>query len=467
MSTIFRRLSALSLPLVLLGAGLPACELGDGGIEDDGADGADDADSPGDKQDGLDGPDGSMDGADDDGTDDGDTDGDAPDDGDGDAPDDGDGDGPDGSPLDPDAALLIDASVPDASLPVDPPPVGPFDFLSEAGLYSDIENHVIAPGVLEFEPEFKLWSDGAEKRRWIRLPPGGQINTTNMGSWRFPVGTILYKEFSDPLTGKRLETRVIQRRASGPPYYASFIWNEDDTEAVFDSTPSNQDPVDIPDGCAECDSPPCDVFPTSCHVVPRQNQCNECHGGETHNVLGFSAVQLSHDGPGLTLTQLAEEGLLTVPPPPGVTFPVPGTAVERAAIGYLHANCAHCHAPNASQNVCFSLTNPGGAGGMQARVMPGDDEVEDTQIFRFAVDQPLRYWIGGIEGNHTDTTTGELITRRIEPGDAERSAVWYRMSVREFGQLLPFNDHQQMPTTGTNEVDEVGLGAVETWINSL
>ena len=41
------------------------------------------------------------------------------------------------------------------------------------------------------------------------------------------------------------------------------------------------------------------------------------------------------------------------------------------------------------------------------------------------------------------------------------------MSVREFGQLEPFNDHQQMPFGFTNEVDEDGLAAVELWINSL
>ena len=31
--------------------------------------------------------------------------------------------------------------------------------------------------------------------------------------------------------------------------------------AVFDSTPSNQDPVDIPDGCAECDSAAAGIRP--------------------------------------------------------------------------------------------------------------------------------------------------------------------------------------------------------------
>jgi hypothetical protein len=365
----------------------------------------------------------------------------------------------------PDALIVIDASPPDAGLP---PPEGPFTLLSESGLYADIASHTVVASALEFEPEFKLWSDAAAKRRWIRFPPGAQINSDNMARWSFPRGTIAWKEFSDPDTGKRLETRIIQRLSSGDFYFASFIWNEDDTEAVVDTTPSNAPPLDIPAGCSVCDSPPCLSYPSSCHVVPQASRCNECHGGENHKYLGFSAVQLSHDGPGLTLTELADRDLLTTPPPAGVTFPVPGTPIERAAIGYLHANCGHCHASSAGQNGCYSLTSdPPDGPGMQARVLPDDATVEDTQIWQSAVDQPLRYWLGEGQGNYTEQDLGELIDHRILSGNAARSAVWYRMSVREWGQLPPTDDHQQMPYFATNEVDEAGLAAVELWINSL
>jgi hypothetical protein len=168
-----------------------------------------------------------------------------------------------------------------------------------------------------------------------------------------------------------------------------------------------------------------------------------CHDTSRAPVLGFTAVQL------------------------GAARIAARTPTEAAALGYLHANCGHCHAPTVSHNNCHILTNPGGAGGMQARVLPSADTVEETQIYQSAVGRPLRYWVSPDEENHTESQLGELITQRIVPGDAESSAVWYRMSVREFGQVVPFNDHQQMPTVGTNEVDEVGLGAVEVWINSL
>jgi hypothetical protein len=430
--------------LVVAAMTLPACaaDTSGPGVDDDGAD-TDDGNA--DKGDDTDSP-----GGDDDGDapgDDGDGDGDATgDDGD------GDGDGDDASGVDA-TTPLVDAAPPDAG---PPPPEGPYQLLSESGLYSDIVNKVLRPDVTEFEPEFKLWSDGAAKRRWIYLPAGTQINTARMDRWVVLPGTTVWKEFSDPITGKRLETRIIQRLADGQFYFASFIWNEDDTEAVFDDTASNEPAVDIPAGCSTCADPPCETYPADCHVVPRSTECVQCHGGESSRLLGFSAVQLSHDGPGLTLSDLADLDLMSDPPPGGQTFAVPGTPIERNAIGYLHANCGHCHSPASGQNGCESLT------GFQARVLPDDvGSVETTSVYETGVGQPLVFWLGEVRGNFTD------ITDRIVPGDPQGSAVWYRMSVREFGQLEPLNDHQQMPFSFTNEVDEDGLAAVELWINSL
>ena len=53
-------------------------------------------------------------------------------------------------------------------------------------------------------PTEALWSDGAVKRRFIYLPPGTTIDTTNMDEWVFPVGTKFWKEFS--VDGRKLRT---------------------------------------------------------------------------------------------------------------------------------------------------------------------------------------------------------------------------------------------------------------------
>ena len=81
--------------------------------------------------------------------------------------------------------------------------------LSEMGLYADFASKTISSAVVEYEPAYKLWSDGDEKRRWVWLPPGTKIDTSDMDHWVFPVGTRFFKEFA--VGGKRIETRMIER----------------------------------------------------------------------------------------------------------------------------------------------------------------------------------------------------------------------------------------------------------------
>ncbi len=72
------------------------------------------------------------------------------------------------------------------------------------GLYADLKNKLIAPGIEGYAPAVSLWSDGAEKQRWISLPPGELIDNSDPNEWSFPVGTKVWKEFSK--AGQRVET---------------------------------------------------------------------------------------------------------------------------------------------------------------------------------------------------------------------------------------------------------------------
>src|SRR5688572_24193543 len=83
--------------------------------------------------------------------------------------------------------------------------------LSQTALYRDIADKEVSSSAQEFQPRYVLWSDGADKRRWIRLPAGKSIDTSDLDHWKFPVGTQFYKEFS--AGGKRLETRLIEKVA--------------------------------------------------------------------------------------------------------------------------------------------------------------------------------------------------------------------------------------------------------------
>src|SRR6187397_728352 len=52
----------------------------------------------------------------------------------------------------------------------------------------------VDPRNLPFVPQYPLWSDGATKRRWIRLPEGESIDASDPDAWQFPPGTRLWKE---------------------------------------------------------------------------------------------------------------------------------------------------------------------------------------------------------------------------------------------------------------------------------
>ncbi len=115
--------------------------------------------------------------------------------------------------------------------------------LFDTGLCVDRACTQISPDVRTYTPQFVLWADTASKRRWYQLPPGTQIDTTDMDHWEFPVGTKFWKEFTQPAsdgTGNevRVETRFITRIGSDDTqdswFYVPYQWNltNDDTTAV-------------------------------------------------------------------------------------------------------------------------------------------------------------------------------------------------------------------------------------------
>jgi mono/diheme cytochrome c family protein len=333
------------------------------------------------------------------------------------------------------AALLISAAAGCGSesnmMATDVPPPPPVAYprpvyatLAETGLFDDpVTQRVIADAIL-FEPSYRLWSDAAAKRRWMRLPPGTRIDTTDMDHWLFPIGTKFWKEFS--LDGVLLETRLVERYGDGPEdyWFGAFVWNPEQTEAVL-----------APDGQLDINGTP--------HDAPGQDKCGACHRGDLGRGLGFSALQLSRPagGPlaGPTLTELAARQLLSVPPAAEqAPYAVPGDATAVAALGYLHANCGHCHNENGTS---WPDTQ------MLLRLSVGEHDVATSGLYQSIVGKALQYWRGG------------AIKERVVAGYPESSAVVARMSAR--------GTDAQMPPLATEFVDPDGLAAVSAWIASL
>jgi len=289
------------------------------------------------------------------------------------------------------------------------------DRLSETGLYTNIATGELAPGVLAYTPQFPLWSDGAEKQRWILLPDGQQIDTGNMDEWLFPEGTKVWKQFS--VAGTRIETRLLQKRGPTDADWRSlaYVWGPDD-----------QDASAAPLGAI-------DSHRTD-HNVPAAGECFACHGGRRSFILGFSAVQLAPSAAAgeIDLDGLIQQGRLSSPP---ASVPVvPGNAVESAALGYLHANCSHCHNQTRPEHTgarCFDPNNDS-----DFTLAVGQlDAVASTPTYRTAV--------------------GDV----VKPGDADGSRLYELVSSRGL--------FKQMPPVATEQVDASAVANLRVWIDGL
>ncbi|WP_394826264.1 hypothetical protein [Pendulispora albinea] len=329
-----------------------------------------------------------------------------------------------GPPVSADAGPQADVvTLPDASPGPQP------QHLSEAGLYANLATKQTSPEALAYVPSYALWSDAADKKRWIVLPAGAKIDTSDMDHWQFPIGTKLFKEFARG--GRRLETRLIERIANTgkteTDYRAStFVWRDDDSDADL-----------VTEGATN-------VRGTD-HDVPTRVQCFTCHSGEPGKILGFSAVQLARTTAGtdpasaVTLKWLAEQGKLTHPPAPGADFSAPGDATTAGALGYLHANCGNCHNENGG---AWRYTK------MVLRLSGTERAPNKTELYKTTV------------GVAMDRRENSPYPNRIEAGHPDKSALLYRMSKRD-------GTPEAMPPLASKKTDATGTATVTSWIQGL
>lgn len=276
-----------------------------------------------------------------------------------------------------------------------------------------------------------LFSDYAEKFRFLYVPPGKVIAYTDEGVLDFPVGSALIKSFGYPADMRQpgrdvriLETRVLLRRTSG--WVAlPYVWNADQSEAVLKRGGTRLAVSWIgPKGESRAIS----------YAVPNQNQCKECHGLAGAVVpIGPKARNLDD---GARLQRLYRSGLLDrvpaeAPRLPRWDDPATGTLDQRAR-AYLDVNCAHCH------NRQGAASNSGLFLGFEEpdRVATGIDK-RPVAAGRGS---------GGLELD-------------IAPGHPERSILIYRMNTTEPGLA--------MPEVGRALVHDEAVALLGEWIAAM
>jgi uncharacterized repeat protein (TIGR03806 family) len=304
-------------------------------------------------------------------------------------------------------------------------PAGNFPMrLSDTGCVDPSDPKKVAEGVIPYDVNTELWSDGASKRRWMALPDGTQIDVLPDGDWGFPVGTVLIKEFS--WNGDPFETRLMVRHDDGEWAGYSYEWNASLTDA--DLVPS--------DGLVKQINGQLDW------MYPSRAQCMECHSSAAGRSLGPETAQLN--GPlsypsGIRSNQLetlehigmfsASLGAAPEDLPALTDVHDASATLSDRSRSYLHANCANCHRPNGP-----------GQGPMDFRFQTA---FEDTGTCNL------------------DPELGDLGVsgaKILTPGDSASSVVSLRM--HNLGD-------DRMPPLGTQVVDAEGAAAVDAWIDNL
>ena len=240
---------------------------------------------------------------------------------------------------------------------------------------------------------------------------------------------------SSPL-GRPIETRYIERLQDGTWRFAAYVWNETGTDATL-APGEGIAALAIPGATRER------------YSIPAQDDCRACHDGAAVPVLGFSALQLSPDrdplaphreaGAAIDLGTLAERGLIKNLAPTFISSPpviAARSPIERASLGYLHGNCAHCHNDSgAPAPVDMTLAQSVGFGAAGAE-----------RVLRTIVDAGSRF-----RGHSLGDDA-----RLIAPGRPGSSVLIARISSR--------NPNTQMPPLGTQMPDTEALALLERWI---
>jgi uncharacterized repeat protein (TIGR03806 family) len=305
--------------------------------------------------------------------------------------------------------------------------------LSGTGVFTTASSLTVKPGVVPFDVINPLWSDNADKRRWVALPGTAKIGFNATGEFTWPGGTVLVKHFEIAKSGggtRRLETRLLVLDAGGGNGYGvTYKWRADNSEADLVAS----------GGLDEVLS---DVAGAPTWRYPSRDQCLQCHTTAAGFVLGPKTRQLNRTYAYPTgrsdnqlrtwnylqmFTNRIDEGTIG-----GlrklVALSDTGAPLETRVRSYLDSNCAGCH-------------RPGGTGA-----------AFDTR-FDVAIDQQ-----GIIHGGLRDAL-GISGAKVVVPRDLAKSVMHLRMQSND--------PARRMPPVGRNVMHTAAVDLVAQWIGAL
>jgi uncharacterized repeat protein (TIGR03806 family) len=286
-----------------------------------------------------------------------------------------------------------------------------------------------APGVQRYTLNTPLFSDGAEKSRYVWLPPGTAAEYRASGALAFPIGTVLVKRFAFPVDARQpgrnltpIETRLLIHRPAG---WVALSYVEEGGEAVLKRA-GKRVAVTTTDAAGR----PLTID----YAVPNQNQCKTCHqSGEAITPIGPTAANLND---GRQLLQWQASGRLMNLPAAGVPrlarWDDAAAPLDARARAYLAVNCGHCH------NRAGFASNSG--------LWLDPDEREPAHLGINKRPVAAGRGSGGLEFS-------------ILPGQPDKSILLHRMLSSEPGVM--------MPQFGRSLIHAEGVALLRQWIAAM
>ena len=313
--------------------------------------------------------------------------------------------------------------------------------LSEYGFFSDLPGQVPAEGVIPYSLNTPLFSDYAQKLRFIQVPEGGTLTYNDSAVFDMPIGTKIIKTFyyyhseKKKEKGRKLiETRLLLHEENG--WVAlPYIWNDEQTDATL------QVAGDIKEVSWTNEKGKKMKID---YLIPNKNQCKGCHLSEDKlQPIGPAARHLNRtfEYPGGAKNQLellVSMGKLSGMPalekvPKNIEWEAPSDAtIADRARSWLDINCGHCHSPQGPANTSGLFL-----------------DIHETDPYKLGVMKPP---VAAGRG------AGERLYD-IVPGKPDESILVYRMESNDPGI--------RMPEIGRSIQHKEGLDVIREWIKEM
>ncbi|MCK8043994.1 hypothetical protein MSG37_03785 [Shewanella sp. 1CM18E] len=316
--------------------------------------------------------------------------------------------------------------------------------LSQYGLFVDPSiptSSAVSPG-LSYQLATELFSNYANKHRFIFVPTGKSIEFDPTSTFDMPVGTVLVKTFSLPfdtqVSGANnevlIETRLLIHRETGWTTLP-YLWQ--DGEAILQV--AGKDIAHTLNHKGQSQS--------FAYHVPSRAECKLCHQTSSDSSkiepIGLKAHLLNrtitYQGAQINQLQLwQQQGLLQGLPQlseVGKTYDIfdESAPLTARAKGYLDVNCAHCHNPQGFASIS----------GLRLGFYV------DHTSFEYGICKQPPGWDGGERGLSYD----------IIPGDGEHSILVYRQELNQ--------PKDRMPPVGRSIAHTDAVALIKQWIDEM